>query len=62
MKQSQNRIKKELLEVRKDPNSGVTVDVDETAAAFTHFFGVLSGPEGTPYEVSVRAFLSYTLR
>jgi ubiquitin-protein ligase len=51
MKQSQNRIKKELQEVRKDSNSGVTVEVDETAAALTHFFGVINGPEDTPYSV-----------
>mmetsp|Transcript_15040 Transcript_15040/g.24905 ORF Transcript_15040/g.24905 Transcript_15040/m.24905 type:complete len:198 (-) Transcript_15040:55-648(-) len=49
MKQAQNRIKKELEEVRRDPNSGVSVEVDEAAAAFTHFFGVISGPDGTPY-------------
>lgn len=53
MKQAQNRIKKELEEVRRDPNSGVSVEVDEAAAAFTHFFGVINGPDGTPYEGGV---------
>ena len=52
MKQSQNRIKKELQEVRKDANSGVTVEVDESAGvALTHFFGVINGPDDTPYAV-----------
>lgn len=53
MKQSQNRIKKELEEVRKDPSSGVSVEVDE-AAAFTHFYGIINGPDDTPYAVRQR--------
>jgi hypothetical protein len=59
MKQSQNRIKKELQEVRKDPNSGVTVEVDETSATLTHFFGIINGPDGTPYEVCCEDLISY---
>ena len=52
MKQAQNRIRKELQEVRRDTGSGVTVEVDEEAS-FTHFIGVINGPEDTPYEVKV---------
>lgn len=62
MKQSQNRIKKELQEVRKDANSGVTVEVDESAATLTHFFGVINGPDDTPYAVGLTlhiAIVSY---
>lgn len=57
MKQSQNRIKKELEEVRKDSNSGVTVEVDQSSTTMTHFFGIINGPDGTPY--AVRLFCWY---
>jgi ubiquitin-protein ligase len=56
MRQAQNRVKKELEEVRRDSGSGVTVEAAEAGEGGggdgTHFFGVISGPDGTPYQVT----------
>lgn len=44
----EGRLRKELQEVRRDPNSGVSVEGDELS--LTNFTGVLNGPSDTPYE------------
>lgn len=44
---SDGRIAKEIKEIRKDKNAGITVDQDETNNK--HLTGSIQGPSDTPY-------------
>mmetsp|Transcript_15250 Transcript_15250/g.22934 ORF Transcript_15250/g.22934 Transcript_15250/m.22934 type:complete len:191 (-) Transcript_15250:219-791(-) len=47
----EGRMRKEMQEIKKDPNSGVSVECE--GGSLTHLYGVIKGPDDTPYQGGV---------